>query len=127
MPGPNVPLTFPEGTYRKEVTTEQLTDLRVNLSVARLHTGVWTITFRDGVFSEGAGCPGSTYATVDGRLEVTMGREGPWCGEAAGRVLFSSGWQLQGSSMTFTGVGTGHGSEVLTRALFGGTPWTRIG
>lgn len=120
-------MTFPEGTYRKEVTTRQLTDLGVNRSDARLHSGVWTITFRDGVFSEGTGCPGSRYTTVDGRLEVVLGREGASCGGAAGRVLFSSGWHLQGTSMTFTDVRTGPGGQVLNKALFGGTPWTRIG
>ena len=62
---------------------------------------------------------------VDG-VVVALGPEGDSCGTAAGKVLFSGGWRLEGASLTFTDVRSGHGSDVLIRALFGSAPWTRI-
>lgn len=125
----NLPATFPEGTYRKEVTAQALIDRGVNPAVAHEHAGVWTLTFRDGIMGDpdDAGCPGSTYAIVDDRVVVTLGPEGPSCGTAAGQVLFSAGWRLDGSMLTFAEVRSGHGSDVLISNLFGGEPWTRIG
>jgi TRAP-type C4-dicarboxylate transport system substrate-binding protein len=123
----SVPEDFPDGSYRRQVSAGQLRELGVNSSDAEAHAGVWTITFRDGVFSEGAGCPGSTYTTAGARVVVTLGPEGPSCGEAAGAVLFSAGWHLEGTRLTFTDVRSGHSSDVLVAALFGGGPWTRIG
>jgi hypothetical protein len=121
------PKDFPDGSYRRQISAGQLRERGVNSSDAEAHAGVWTITFRDGVFSEGAGCPGSSYTTTGSRVVVTLGPEGPSCGEAAGDVLFSAGWHLEGTRLTFTDVRSGHGSDVLVAALFGGGPWTRIG
>jgi hypothetical protein len=42
-------------------------------------------------------------------------------------VLFSAGWRLIGDELTFVDVRSGHGSDALVRAVFGGGPWTRIG
>jgi len=125
----NVPDTFPEGTYRKEVTAQALIDRGVNPAVAHEHADVWTLTFRGGVLGDpdDPGCPGSTYAIVDERVVLTLGPEGPECGTAAGQVLFSAGWRLDGTQLTFTDVRSGHGNDVLTASLFGGEPWTRIG
>jgi TRAP-type C4-dicarboxylate transport system substrate-binding protein len=128
-PPPNVPSTFPEGGYRKDVSAASLMERGLDPATARGHTGVWTLTFRDGVLGDEdyPGCPGSTYEIVDDRIVVTLGPEGPDCGSAAGRVLFSAGWRLEGDSLTFTDVRSGHGADMLIGALFGGEPWTRIG
>lgn len=125
-PGPNVPEEFPEGTYRKGVTAESLITQGVNPSTAHQHEDVWTMTLHDGVFVD-PGCPGSTYEITDDRVVVTLGPEGESCGTAAGQVLFSAGWQLEGSSLTLTDVRSGHGGDILIANLFGGEPWTKIG
>lgn len=104
-------------------------DRGLNPATAHEHAGVWTLTFRDGMLGDPdyPGCPGSFYEIVDDRLVVTLGPKGPDCGAAAGRVLFSAGWRLEGASLTLTDVRSGHGSDMLIGALFGGGPWTRIG
>jgi hypothetical protein len=127
-PVPNVPEEFPEGVYRKEVTAQDLMDVGVNTPDAYGHKGLWTMMLRDGRFGpeDDRECPGSTYEIVDGRIVVTLGPEGPGCGEAAGKVLFSAGWQLHGDQLTLTDVKSGHGSDVLIAGLFGTAPWTRL-
>ena len=49
------------------------------------------------------------------------------CGSAAGQVLFTSGWHLDGDQMTFTGANTPVDTGPLIPALFGGHPFTKIG
>ena len=122
---PSVPATFPEGTYRRDVTLDALLAAGVDEVTARHHAAVWSLTLKDGVLVD-PGCPGTTYTTTGGRLTVTSGPTGPDCGEAAGKVLFSAGWHLDGDQMTFTDVLTGHGSDVLIAAIFGGGPFTKI-
>jgi TRAP-type C4-dicarboxylate transport system substrate-binding protein len=126
-PQPNVPERFPEGVYRKELTAQGLMDLGVNATDAHEHQGVWALAFlANGQFGEGPGCPGSVYSVVDERLVVTLGPKGPDCGTAAGQVLFSGRWRLDGTSMSFTDVRSGHGNDLLIESLFGGEPWTKI-
>lgn len=131
LPGPpatagtNVPPSFPEGVYRRQITEESLLEAGIDPSTAVDHAGLATLTFRAGRF-EDPGCPGSTYRIDGARLEVLLGAEGESCGSAAGKVLFTSGWLLDGESMTFTDVRTGHGSDLLVMTLFGGGPWTKI-
>lgn len=127
-PVPNVPVDFPEGVYRKEVTAQELIDVGVNDGDAYGHDGVWTMIIRDGRYGpeNDRECPGSTYEVVDGRIVVTLGPEGRGCGEAAGDVLFSGGWQLDGDQLMLTDVRSGHGSDVLVAGLFGTAPWTKV-
>ena len=126
---PNVPAAFPEGLYRKVVDAQDLIDQGVNEVTALENAGTYTLAFQDGHLGDPdyPGCPGSTYEIVDGRVIVRMGSEGPECSTAAGEVLFSGGWRLEGSSLTFTDVRSGHGNDLLISTLFGGEPWTKIG
>jgi TRAP-type C4-dicarboxylate transport system substrate-binding protein len=127
-PAPNVPKEFPEGVYRKEVTAEGLMDVGVNPGDAYNHEGVWMMTIRDGRYGpeDDQECPGSTYEIVGQRIVVTLGPEGPACGEAAGKVLFAAGWQLDGDQLMLTDVRSGHGADLLIAGLFGTTPWTKL-
>jgi len=120
------PGEFPDGVYRRRVTAESLVDAGFSRSVAAEHAGVWTLAFDHGRLVD-PGCPGSTYTIEAERIVIRSGFTGPSCGEAAGLVLFSAGWRLVGDELTFTDVRSGHGSDALVRAVFGGGPWTRIG
>jgi hypothetical protein len=114
---------FPDGVYRMEVTAESLMAAGVDRATAFGHAGTWTLTFEDGQFQEGT-CVG-TYPVQDGRVEIRAGTD-PQCGDAAGKVLFSAGWTLEGDQLQFIDVRSGHGSDLLIAALFGGQPFTKI-
>ncbi|WP_225753228.1 TRAP transporter substrate-binding protein [Actinotalea sp. Marseille-Q4924] len=124
----NIPVDFPEGVYRKEITAEELIDVGVTAADAHAHAGVWMMVIRDGRYGpeDDQECPGSTYDVVDGRIVVTLGPEGPGCGEAAGQVLYSAGWRLDGDQLMLTDVRSGHGSDLLITGIFGSTAWTRL-
>jgi TRAP-type transport system periplasmic protein len=115
---------FPDGVYRVEIAVELLVDAGIDSATAHDHDGLWTLFFRDGVFREG-GCSG-TYSVEEGRVTV---RAEPYleCGAAAGEVLFSAGWTLEGDQLQFTDVRSGHGYDLLIETLFGDQAWTRIG
>jgi TRAP-type C4-dicarboxylate transport system substrate-binding protein len=122
---------FPEGVYRMEMPAEFLIQAGVDRPTAYNHAGIWTLTFKDGQFRDSQfrdpGCPGSTYSVEAGRITVKLGQSRPGCGTAAGRVLFSATWTLQGDELRFSDVRSGHGSDLLIRTLFGGKPFTKIG
>jgi TRAP-type C4-dicarboxylate transport system substrate-binding protein len=123
--------TFPDGVYRMEITAEFLEEAGVDRPTAFEHAGVWTVTFDDGRFVDasggGDGCPGSTYSVEGARVTIQLGPDGADCGTAAGQVLFSAGWTLDGDQLRFTDVQSGHGPDLLTATLFGGQPFTKIG
>jgi TRAP-type C4-dicarboxylate transport system substrate-binding protein len=125
QPHDNVPEEFPEGIYRRRVTAADLEAAGVDASTAAVHAGVWTLQFEDGVYVD-EWCPDSTYSIVHERVVVTMGTRDS-CGEAAGGVLFSAGWRLEGGSLTFTDVRAGSGSQTLLEAAVGGGEWVRVG
>ena len=126
-PEPNVPAEFPEGTYTADVTPEFLRSQGVDGASALGNAQTWTITFRDGTYDDQQ-CPGSTYTVEGGVLTVTLGTGSvQGCGSAAGQVLFTSGWHLDGDQMTFTGANTPVDTGPLIPALFGGHPFTKIG
>jgi len=128
-PGPSGPaeaVEFPEGVYRKTVTTEFLMSQGIDRSTADGHAETWTLTFRDGQFLD-PDCPNSTYEVAGGRIIVTMGPEGPSCGTAAGKVLFDAPWTLEGDQLLFTDVQAGDGRvNPLGSALFGSQPYTKL-
>lgn len=130
-PAPDVPdpaaAEFPDGTYRAELTVEDFTDRGVDEGTAREHAGVWTIGFRDGEFTD-PGCPGSTYRVSGDRVTVRLGPSGSSCGSAAGDVLFSAGWEYDGSTLRFVDVVSGEGDvwQPLAEALWGSQGWRRI-
>ena len=117
---------FPEGIYRMEMTVDFLMEAGVDRSTAVEHAGVWTLGFEGGKLLD-PGCPGSTYSVEDGRVTIRLGPEGESCGTAAGKVLFSAGWTLDGDQLRFRDVQSGHGSDLLIATLFGGQPFTKIG
>jgi TRAP-type C4-dicarboxylate transport system substrate-binding protein len=115
---------FPGGIYRAEVTAESLVEAGVDRPSAHEHEGMWTVTIQDGRVQEST-CQG-TYEVVDGRIVITLGDD-TMCGSASNKVLFSAGWTFDDGELWFTDVRSGHGSDVLVEALFGGRAWTRIG
>lgn len=126
---------FPDGTYRAEITIETLMDAGVDRSTAANHAAMWTLTFDDGEFvitdtqAEGQGfepCPDSTYTVEDGRVTTHLGSGSPSCGTAAGKEFFSAGWELDGDELRFVDV-DGPEFALLMQALFGSTPFERVG
>jgi TRAP-type C4-dicarboxylate transport system substrate-binding protein len=116
---------FPEGTYRMEMTAEFLIEAGVDGPTAFNHAGIYTGTFKDGQFIDPS-CPGSTYSVAGDRVTIYMGPTGDGCGTAAGKVLFSARWTLEGNQLRFLDVQSGHGSDLLIETLFGGKPFTKI-
>jgi TRAP-type C4-dicarboxylate transport system substrate-binding protein len=114
---------FPEGVYRMEMTAEFLIEAGVDRPTASNHAGIWSLTFQEGQFLEGT-CVG-TYSVSSGRVTIHLGTD-PGCGTAAGLVLFSAGWTLEGDQLRFEDVRSGHGSDLLVETLFGGKPFTKI-
>ena len=129
-PGPSAPpaeaVEFPEGVYRKTVTTEFLMSQGIDRATAENHSEIVTFTFRDGQFLL-PGCPNSTYEVAGDRIIVTLGPIGPDCGSAAGVVLFDARWTLDGDQLLFTDVQAGDGRvNPLGSALFGSQPFTKL-
>ena len=130
--------SFPEGVYRTEITEEFLLQAGVDAPNAVDHAGIWTLTFKKGKFNAGYtspdgeadppdNCPGSTYSAEGSRVTIQMGQDGPGCGSAAGQVLFSARWTLQGEQLRFLEVRSGHGADLLIATLFGEKPFIKIG
>jgi TRAP-type C4-dicarboxylate transport system substrate-binding protein len=123
---------FPDGVYRAEVTAERLIAAGVNRPDAFNHAGTWTLTFDEGAaiitdtIGELRGTCHGRYDVGAGRITVRLGDD-PACGDAVGEVLFSSRWELAGDELQFVDVVSGHGFDVLIAALFGGTPFVRVG
>jgi TRAP-type C4-dicarboxylate transport system substrate-binding protein len=115
---------FPDGVYRMEMPVEVLLDAGVNEFDAYNHAGIWTVTFEDGRVQESS-CPG-TYSVEDARVIIRLS-DRPDCGTAAGKVLFSAGWTIDGDELRFEDVRSGHGSDLLIETLFGSRPFIRIG
>jgi TRAP-type C4-dicarboxylate transport system substrate-binding protein len=132
-----VETAFPEGVYRAEITADFLMDAGIDRATAVNHAGVWTLSFRGGQFlgqdvnaasGRASDCPDSTYSVEAGRVTIHMGPVGEGCGSAAGRVLFSASWTLEGDRLRFADVRSEDGSpNPFLAALFGGQPFTKIG
>jgi hypothetical protein len=128
---------FPEGVYRTEITADFLMGAGIDRATAVNHAGVWTMTFDHGdiliedvnaTSGRATDCPDSTYSVEAGRVTIHMGRGGEGCGSAAGRVLFSASWTLEGDRLRFTDVRSEDGSaNPFLATLFGGQPFTKIG
>lgn len=116
---------FPDGVYRMEMPLQVLLDAGVAEAIARNHVGLWTLHLEDGRLIDPT-CPGSTYSVADGRLTIELGDEGASCGSAAGKVLFSATWTVDGDELRFADVRSGHGNDLLIETLFGTLPFTRI-
>jgi hypothetical protein len=123
-PGGGTAEAFPEGVYRTDIPEEFLVQAGVDRPTAHDHAGIWTLTFKHGQFI--GDCPGSSYSVKNGRLVIQMGPQGEGCGTAAGKVLFSARWTLQGDQLRFLDVRSGHGSDLLIQTVFGAKPYTKI-
>ena len=121
----NVASEFPEGVYRMQMPLQVLLDAGLPESLAAEHDGLWTVHFENGQVLDPT-CPESTYAVADGRLTITLGEMGSGCGSAAGKVLFSATWTLEGDQLQFADVRSGHGGDLLIATLFGALPFTKI-
>jgi TRAP-type C4-dicarboxylate transport system substrate-binding protein len=131
--------SFPEGVYRADIAEEFLLHAGIDAPNAYENAAIWTLTLKNGEFNEWdtklegkadptkPTCPGSTYSVEGSRVTVRLGQGGPGCGSAAGKVLFSASWTLQGDQLRFVEVRSGHGSDLLIETLFGGKPFIKIG
>ena len=94
------------------------------------HAGIWTLTFDNGALfmgDMGGDCPG-TYVVHGDRVELHLDREAA-CGGAAGRMLFSARWELDGSTLQFldmTSGESGPGADAFIQTLFQGRPFAKI-
>jgi hypothetical protein len=124
---------FPEGVYRAEVPPEFLVAHGVNPGDAAGNGGLQTMTFAAGRWvghtdenpQDPPDCPGR-YSVAGGRLKVFADARDE-CGTAAGGLLFSADWALEGATLRLTAVQAGDGGTALARALWGGKPWRKIG
>jgi hypothetical protein len=66
------------------------------------------------------------YSVAGGRLQVFADARDE-CGTAAGGLLFSADWALEGATLRLTAVQSGDGYPLEARALWGGKPWRKIG
>ena len=112
--------SFPAGAYRADITEGFLLKAGVDGPSAYDNAGIWTLTFEKGEFNAGYtspdgkaeppdNCPGSTYSVEGSRVTVRLGQGGPGCGSAAGQVLFSASWTVQGDQLRFQEVRWGTG------------------
>jgi hypothetical protein len=120
---------FPEGTYRMEITREQLQDEGVDPGTAYNHAGTWTLTFIDEQLvvediteAQGTQRGEGVYCVEDGRVALGVLGDPPACGD-----FWTAGWTLEGDQLRFVDVESGHGSEELIVPLFGSQPFTKIG
>ena len=112
--------SFPEGVYRTEITEEFLLQAGIDGPTAHDHAGIWTLTFKNGKFdawdSQPRWCANPRTTALEAptrsegsRVTIQMGQDGPGCGSAAGKVLFSARWTLQDDQLRFLEVRSGHG------------------
>ena len=107
----SIPPTAKRTTRRRSPTAsigwrspaEFLEEAGVDRPTAFEHAGVWTITFDDGRFLDERRCPGQHVPVEGGRVR-SLGPDGAGCGTAAGAVLFSAGWTLDGDQLRFIDV-----------------------
>lgn len=119
---------FPEGTFRTQMTQQELLDAGVDAGAAgdlagindlRFQGGRWHHSIRSADPSEDCGGP---YDVVSGRLEVRISD----CGGVNG-VLFSAAWRLDGAELTFEDVRSETDPQPFADAVWGGRTWQRIG
>lgn len=121
---------FPDGTYRKDVSEQELLAGGVGGRDAKDHAGLWTMTFDKGVVTtQQRGWPvgPGVYCVSAGTILVVDQRSR--CGGTDGREVFTATWRLDKDSLWFTVTGAGNNTppDALTKTLFGGEPWTKIG
>jgi TRAP-type C4-dicarboxylate transport system substrate-binding protein len=116
---------LPEGTYRWEVSENDLLAAGVDSGTAYHNSGLMTFTLEDGRWlhhTDSAAAPpdcGGTYAVEGSRVTFTAD-EGPQCG--GGDVVFSGRWASVNGGIAFSAIAPpGPFSDIVW-----GTPWRRI-
>ncbi len=119
---------FPEGTYRWEVTEQDLVAAGVDEGEAYFNSGLMTMTVADGRWlhqtasdADQPNCGGS-YQVTGARITFTAD-DGPECGGAAGVLLFSGAWAPTDDGIQFSAI---EPANPFMQGLFG-QPWRRIG
>jgi TRAP-type C4-dicarboxylate transport system substrate-binding protein len=124
---------FPDGVYRADVPPAFLVAHGADPDDAESDGGLQTMTFAAGRWVhhtdenalEPDDCTGR-YSVAGGRLQVFADARDE-CGTAAGGLLFSADWALEGATLRLTAVQSGDGYPLEARALWGGKPWRKIG
>jgi TRAP-type C4-dicarboxylate transport system substrate-binding protein len=118
---------FPEGLYRAEMSTTALLAAGLPSGTANAGEGVHTLTFQHGQFMHEIKrnppdqCRGS-YTVESGRVVVRMTE----C-DGGGRIFFSAGWTLDGTTLTLLDLHSETDSDAFVNALWGNRAWERIG
>lgn len=120
--------TFPEGTYRAAMSGQALLAAGVDPGGAEAFDGVNDLRFRDGRWHHDThgekpddDC-GGTYSVAAGRLVVRLAG----CGNVVDGVLFSAGWKMEGSRLTFQELRSKIDPQSFVDATWGGQPWEKI-
>ena len=113
------------GAYRADISEAYLVTKGINPNEAFWNGGIFTLTFKDGVFShhldrDDSTCTG-TY-TIRG-LRLTAGCRFP--DGATFEPLISADWNLSGGELRFTNVE--RRNDALAQAMWAGKPYIRIG
>jgi hypothetical protein len=123
--------SFPEGTYRMEVTAEEMIDAGVSSAWANDVAGVWTWTFDDGqlLSSDVNGITGNAqedpphaYCFSGNRIYVYFN---PPCDDTE---WWSAKWAFEDGALSFTDFRPGPESDVEPgglAALWTTNPWER--
>ena len=122
-PQDTLPSTFPEGVYRAELRAEELIESGMDPVTAHDLAGIRTLTFENGRWrdhTEGIDedCVG-LYSVRAGFVSLRQDRRE--CGEAAGTLVMTARWSLDGDQLRFVDVRWGRPLE------WGSKPWTKIG
>jgi hypothetical protein len=113
------------GTYRKELTSEELEAAGVDSVIAENNSGVWTITLADGRFSdqrtEPGGAPGppceASYS-ISGEIFTFT-----WDADTACTGDFSATWSMSDGELSFTNVSA---AAVVDRTIWSLHPFVKI-
>ena len=113
------------GTYRKELTAEELEAAGVDSVTAENNSGVWTITLADGRLSDqlvkrdtGTGQPCEASYRISGdTFTFTWDADTPCTGD------FSATWNLHDRELSFTNVSA---AALVDRTIWGLHPFIKI-
>jgi hypothetical protein len=120
---------IPDGVYRANVTEAFLLGVGINAGDAAHNSGVQTLLLKDRHWTNRTrnryhppDCSGSL--SYFGSRVVLVADQGPQCGTAAGKRLFSARWSFANHQLRFTALLP---KDLLTRGLWGGNAWKKIG
>lgn len=115
------PWEFPEGVYRADIRAEDLIEQGMDPVTANDNAGLATLTIENGRWldhRQGLDDCGGPYSVEAGRISLRL--ESAQCGEAAGTLVMSARWVLEGGKLRFFDFTRGRPLE------WGSKPWTKI-